>query len=94
MSSLEKTVTEHATSRAAAHAGHAMTKVRMAMRQETGGGASREPHQGSVRPSVDWGEDGPRPWLKEPQIMQSSGGVADYQSGLLGRAWYTLLATS
>jgi hypothetical protein len=33
--------------------------------------------------------------MKEPQIMDHTpGGVADYQSGLLGRAWHILLASS
>ena len=36
----------------------------MAMRQETGGRGVTQGGEAIVRPAVDWGDDGPRPWLK------------------------------
>lgn len=89
---LEGQVNEHAASRASAHASHAATKVRLGlekMKKAAQPGAPAFPRSRSREEMVeshmvDWGEEGLKPWLKEPQIMNATpDDIVAYQEKLL-----------
>ena len=81
---LEGKVLDHAASRDAAHASHATTKVRLALSKSMKAEAGAPAPEGLQAHPVDWGEDGPQPYLKEGHIMTSTPvDVLPYQERLL-----------